>query len=329
MTKKSDSVFISYRRKTSKYQALLVYTKLTERGYDVFIDYESIDSGKFAPQILNQIESRRHFVVILSPGSLDRTANPGDWLRKEIEYAMETERNIVPLMFDGFKFEDAEKHLKGKLSSFKEYNGLQVPDGYFDDAMRKLINRFLKRPVKGVLRPAPKSDKSFVQKAIQEAENAMEQKDVTAAFRRYLEAPITPGKSTSSRRASEIDAFHLPATKKNLLGRDPINGEFIKLSENARVTDLNRFSIIKDLPVHEGKIIITNQRLIIINFEATSSVEITREKLSDAKITYKKGFFLDTQLKIQLYDKEEYVCEIASKVKKKVEKLIGGDTIFL
>ena len=40
------TVFISYRR-TNFYTALAVYQDLTAYGYDVFFDYQSIDSGNF------------------------------------------------------------------------------------------------------------------------------------------------------------------------------------------------------------------------------------------------------------------------------------------
>ena len=93
------TVFISYRR-TNTYMARAVYQNLTAHGYDCFLDSESIDAGSFERIILNQIAARAHFIVILTPSALERCAEPGDWLRREIEYALENKRNIVPLMFE-------------------------------------------------------------------------------------------------------------------------------------------------------------------------------------------------------------------------------------
>ena len=45
------TVFISYRR-TNFYIALAVYQDLTSHGYDVFFDYQNIDSGDFEKVIL-------------------------------------------------------------------------------------------------------------------------------------------------------------------------------------------------------------------------------------------------------------------------------------
>src|SRR5262245_10957602 len=128
------TVFISYRR-INAMTARAVYQHLTIRGFDCFLDFESIDAGSFERIILNQIVARGHFIVILTPSALERCAEPGDWLRREIEYALDNERNIVPLMFDSFNYSDVQKYLTGKLSVLPRYNSLEVPSAYFEEAM--------------------------------------------------------------------------------------------------------------------------------------------------------------------------------------------------
>jgi hypothetical protein len=152
------TVFISYRRLEGKYAARSVYLYLANKGYDVFLDVENIPSGEFESIILNQIASRVHFLVILNPGSLDRCNFPGDWLRKEIEFALELRRNIVPLMFDGFTFSDNKKNLSGRLSALANYNGIEVTNDLFEQTMEKLISRFLhlNNPVE--ITPPPDDD---------------------------------------------------------------------------------------------------------------------------------------------------------------------------
>lgn len=90
------SVFISYRR-TNLPWALAVYQNLSARGYDVFFDYQSINSGDFEQIIKGNIRARAHFLVLLTPTALERCKEPGDWLRQEIEIALAEQRNIVPL----------------------------------------------------------------------------------------------------------------------------------------------------------------------------------------------------------------------------------------
>ena len=137
------TVFISYRRDVAKHLARAVFEDLRAHGYDAFMDVESIGSGTFDTIILDEIASRAHFVVILTPGSLERCTEPGDWLRREIEHAMDSQRNIVPVLGDSFSFEGAEPYLTGELSQLKRYNALTVRHDYFNEAMEKLRSRFL------------------------------------------------------------------------------------------------------------------------------------------------------------------------------------------
>ena len=100
------TVFLSYRRNVSSFIARAVFQDLRQHGYDVFMDVESIDSGQFETIILAQIAARAHFLVILTPGTLEGCQEPDDWLRREIECAMELRRNIVPLLVNDFHFEE-------------------------------------------------------------------------------------------------------------------------------------------------------------------------------------------------------------------------------
>jgi tetratricopeptide (TPR) repeat protein len=133
-----------------------VWQFLTQKGYDVFLDYKGIASGDFESAILENIRSRAHFLVILTPSALDRCNEPGDWFRREIETALETRRNIVPLMLDGFSFSTPiiAEQLTGSLAPLKSYNALTMPAEYIDAAMSKLDTRFLGVPLSAVLHPA-------------------------------------------------------------------------------------------------------------------------------------------------------------------------------
>lgn len=138
------TVFISYRR-TNVPWALSIYQDLTSHGYDVFFDYQNIDSGIFERVIIENIKARAHFLVILTPSALERCKDPNDWLRREIETAIDEKRNIVPLMLETFEFgvPQIEIAMTGKLSQLSKYNGLRVYSDYFFEGMEKLRNRFL------------------------------------------------------------------------------------------------------------------------------------------------------------------------------------------
>ncbi|RPI92483.1 MAG: tetratricopeptide repeat protein [Chloroflexi bacterium] len=138
------TVFISYRR-TNVPWALAIYQNLTSHGYDVFFDYQSIDSGNFEKVILENIKTRAHFLIILTPSALERCKESGDWLRREIETAMDEKRNIVPLMMESFDFGSplVKEALTGKLAALNAFNGLRVYSEYFFEAMDKLRDRYM------------------------------------------------------------------------------------------------------------------------------------------------------------------------------------------
>lgn len=155
MARVEKTVFISYRR-TNVSWALAVYQNLTRNGFDVFFDYEDIGSGAFDKVILENIEARAHFVVLLTPSALAGCVDPDDWLRREIEFALQRERNIVPLMLEGFDFNSPtiRSQLTGKLAKLRRYNALEVPASYFDAAMERLRTERLHISLDAVLHPA-------------------------------------------------------------------------------------------------------------------------------------------------------------------------------
>jgi len=176
------TVFISYRR-TNIFHARAIFQDLRANGYDVFMDYESINSGSFSQIILNQIKARAHFVVILTPSALERCDDPNDWLRREIETAIDEKRNIVPLMFEGFDWKDVAPYLVGKMAVLNGYNSLRIPSDFFDEAMTRLRTRFLNIDVSAVIHPTPQADVAQVAKVIQNAVNqpAVTEKQLSAS----------------------------------------------------------------------------------------------------------------------------------------------------
>ncbi|HLO18186.1 MAG TPA: SUMF1/EgtB/PvdO family nonheme iron enzyme [Anaerolineales bacterium] len=198
MARVEKTVFISYRRKDISW-ALAVYQYLTSQKYDVFFDYTSIQSGDFEQIIVSNIKARAHFVLILTPTALDRCNEPGDWLRREIETAIDERRNIIPLFFDGFSFGSpsiADK-LTGKLAAIQRYNGLDIPSGYFIEAMERLRDRYLNVPLNAVLHPVS----TEVQKAVKEEQIAVNRalaqrwEDIKELFRPAEEKSVEEGQT--------------------------------------------------------------------------------------------------------------------------------------
>ncbi len=182
------TVFISYRR-TNIPWALAIYQNLTTHGYDVFFDYDSIASGDFEQVILGNIKARAHFLVVLTPSALERCVNSDDWLRREIETALDEKRNIVPIFLEGFDFgsPSISKYLTGKLATLKKYNGQNVPAGFFDEAMGKIRERFLNVPLDAVLHPVSATVQKKVEKQQVSASGATQVKEKELTAQQWFE----------------------------------------------------------------------------------------------------------------------------------------------
>jgi tetratricopeptide (TPR) repeat protein len=172
MTDPTKTVFISYRRSTSKHLARSIFMDLRSNGWDAFFDVNTIDSGEFDRIILNQIAARAHFVLVLSPDALKRCVNEDDWLKREIEEAMRLKRNIVPVFEEGFSFEVEKQFLPNSIQDLPRFNALRIPHDFFDEAMEKLRNRFLKQPFYGEVVPTPDREAAVVEQRVSEAVQA-------------------------------------------------------------------------------------------------------------------------------------------------------------
>jgi len=155
MSRTEKTVFISYRR-ADRWPALAVFKDLTQHGHDVFIDYDGIASGDFERSIVDNIRARGHFVILLTPTALERCDDPADWLRREIVIALESQRNVVPLLLSGFTMQSpiASARLRGALEPLRRCQALNVPDDFFDAAMDRLRSKFLAVAVEAVIHPA-------------------------------------------------------------------------------------------------------------------------------------------------------------------------------
>lgn len=96
-------IFISYRRRgAGAGVAGELQSKLENLGFKVFLDVDKIGSGQFPEQIKQAISECKDFLLVLSPGTLDRCVDEEDWVRREIILAQEQNKNIVGVGLPGF-----------------------------------------------------------------------------------------------------------------------------------------------------------------------------------------------------------------------------------
>lgn len=102
-------IFISYRRKgAGAGVAGELQAKLENLGYKVFLDVDEIGSGQFPEQIERAISECKDFILVLSPGTLDRCIEEEDWVRREIMQAQDQNKNIIGVGLPGFFMPETE-----------------------------------------------------------------------------------------------------------------------------------------------------------------------------------------------------------------------------
>jgi CHASE2 domain-containing sensor protein len=131
--------FISYRTEDDGAAALLIQRSLRDHGVRTFVDVQSLHAGKFDEQLLNEIESATFFILILSPNSLARCTNDGDWVLREITHALAKQKKIIPVLKGGFRF-DAKQGIPDlpQINELKNYQGVGYSNADFDGFMAKL-----------------------------------------------------------------------------------------------------------------------------------------------------------------------------------------------
>lgn len=140
----AKTVFISYRRDvTGRAFARSLKQELTRHGYDVFFDVDSIDGGKWADQILTEVPVRSHFLLLLTPGALDRCVNEDDWVRREFEVAVQSGRNIVPIREESVDLGNLRAECRETMKGLFDFQIATVRQQGFESEIRDLIGRYI------------------------------------------------------------------------------------------------------------------------------------------------------------------------------------------
>lgn len=156
----SNTVFISYRSGISTHIAHAIFLDLRRHNYDVFMNETRRDADQFNSITRNQITSRTHFLALLTPGSVQLCLKNNDYQRRQIEFAMEHSRNVVPVLLHGFRFDSCAGELPSNFRPITRAAPLIMPESfeYFEPAMQKLRANFLMRDEAVKITPAPTSE---------------------------------------------------------------------------------------------------------------------------------------------------------------------------
>jgi tetratricopeptide (TPR) repeat protein len=134
------SVYISARHTMSKFLAYAVFQFLHKNGIDAFYPPQGNDLGELDNLLFSEISARQLFLVILEPYSLDRCISLFDWFRREIEYAIEHDRQIILLTTSLFSQSDIVSFLPRDVAARLEHaKNVEVPYKGFQSALPQLL----------------------------------------------------------------------------------------------------------------------------------------------------------------------------------------------
>lgn len=141
--------FISYRTK-DRDAVFLIHRAMSDRGYRVFVDKNSIGVGAFPIQLFRSIADASFFILLLSPKSLDSSKNEEewkkDWIRQELARALSLKKPVVPVFKDGFQFETEDLPDLQEINELRKYQAVKYSNDDFDGFINQLMKLLKEHP---------------------------------------------------------------------------------------------------------------------------------------------------------------------------------------
>ena len=100
MSGKNFDVFISYRRSDGTVKAKALDLAFGIDDCRTFLDFKSLGTGAFDKRLENAVLDAPIFIMVLTPDYFARCNEKGDWVRREIELALDNGKIIIPINYD-------------------------------------------------------------------------------------------------------------------------------------------------------------------------------------------------------------------------------------
>ena len=149
-------IFISYRREGGFEVAKLIKECLERDGYSVSFDLDNLSTGDFRKQLMRRIDNCRDFILICDKNAFDRVKSGSsplkeDWLVQELAEALRREKNVIPIMLEGFN--EFPNVLPNEIADVKYKNGPQYNKVYFNAFYERLKHFFLEAHKEDIIAP--------------------------------------------------------------------------------------------------------------------------------------------------------------------------------
>jgi CheY-like chemotaxis protein len=145
-------IFFCYPRRQAAAHTGRIRDRLLD-DFDCFVDVNSVSPGdEFPESITSNVRQCRVLLAVIGPNWIGKTGtrrridDSRDFVRREIEIALEQRIPVIPILIDGAGM-PAEANLPPSLARLAHYNAIEVDQGPdFDhqvDRLVKAIKRFL------------------------------------------------------------------------------------------------------------------------------------------------------------------------------------------
>ena len=197
-------VFVSYRRSDGKDIARILNLAFKNAGYRCFLDYNDLEGGVFGKKLENAVLDAPVFVMVLTNDYFARCTQEGDWVRREIELALDNDKIIVPLNYDAV-LNGVPDYLDEK---FKERVGCHnFATVYSNDAFEATFNDMLEKRIRKVMDSLQKQTDKAVVTVVSDADcTLMERNEVIATLQADEDNYILLGKGNHLLKA-QSDEF--------------------------------------------------------------------------------------------------------------------------
>ncbi len=132
-------VFVSYRRDGGSELARFIKRELEQDHFSVFLDVDELQTGRFDTKLLDTIARCPNYLVILTPESLERCRDENDWLRREIEAAIQAGATIIPITTVDFVF-PAETEVPESIKELLHLNAVDYAHNYAEASLSRIRN---------------------------------------------------------------------------------------------------------------------------------------------------------------------------------------------